>query len=152
MIATDLLALLPIITLTCVILVVMMVIAFARNLALTCLCSCLGLALTLAAIAWVSVNLEPQYVTPLIVVDEYALLFSSIIVIGAFFICLLAYSYHADRGEKQDEYLMLLLLSTPGRYHTRAQRSLCVLHSRPGTGRSFALCHDFLPGPRLFQP
>ena len=51
MIATDLLALLPIITLTCVILIVMMVIAFARNLALTCLCSSAGLALTLAAIA-----------------------------------------------------------------------------------------------------
>ena len=114
MIATDLLALLPIITLTCVILVVMMIIAFARNLALTCLSSCIGLALTLAAIAWVGVNLESQYVTPLILVDEYALLFSSIIVIGAFFICLLAYSYHADRGEKQDEYLMLLLLSTLG--------------------------------------
>ncbi len=114
MITTDLLALLPIITLTGVILVVMMVIAFARNLALTCLCCSIGLALTLATIAWVSINLEPQYVTPLIVVDEYALLFSSIIVIGAFFICLLAYSYHADRGENQDEYLMLMLLSTLG--------------------------------------
>ena len=114
MITSDLLALLPIITLTGVILVVMMVIAFARNLALTCLCCSMGLALTLAAIAWVSINLEPQYVTPLIVVDEYALLFSSIIVIGAFFICLLAYSYHAGRGENQDEYLMLMLLSTLG--------------------------------------
>jgi NADH-quinone oxidoreductase subunit N len=114
MMATDLLALLPIITLSCVILVVMMVIAFARNLALTCLCCSMGLALTLSAIAWVSVNLEPQYVTPLILVDEYALLFSSIIVIGSFFICLLAYSYHSDRGENQDEYLLLLLLSTLG--------------------------------------
>ena len=47
MIATDLFSLLPIITLTGVILVVMMVIAFARNLALTCLCSSIGLALTL---------------------------------------------------------------------------------------------------------
>ena len=52
--------------------------------------------------------------TPLIVVDKYALLFSSIIVIGAFFISLLAYSYHADRGEDQDEYLILMLLSTLG--------------------------------------
>ena len=75
MIATDLFSLLPIITLTGVILVVMMVIAFARNLALTCLCSSIGLALTLAAIAWVGVNIEPQYVTPLILIDEYALLF-----------------------------------------------------------------------------
>ena len=114
MITTDLLALLPIITLSVAILVVMMVIAFARSLALTCLCCCIALALTLAAIIWVNVNLASQYVTPLVIVDDYALLFSSIIVVGAFFVCLLAYSYHAERGEKQDEYLLLLLLSTLG--------------------------------------
>jgi NADH-quinone oxidoreductase subunit N len=114
MIVADLLAIAPIITLTGVILTVMMVIAFARNLALTCICASLGLALTLGVILWVSFNLEPRYVTPLLVVDAYSLLFSSIIVMGAFFICLLAYSYHADRGEKQDEYLLLLLLSTLG--------------------------------------
>jgi NADH-quinone oxidoreductase subunit N len=114
MTAADLFALLPMITLSCVILVLMMVVAFARNLALTCLCATVGLALTLVAIVWVSLQLEPQYVTPLILVDDYALLFSSIMVIGAFFICLSAYSYHAGRGEQHDEYFMLLLLATLG--------------------------------------
>ncbi len=114
MTVTDLLAISPLITLTTMILVVMMQIAFARNLALTCLVSSVGLILTLANIVWVAFNLDSQMVTPLIVLDPYALLFSGLIVIAAFFICLLSYSYHANRGEKQDEFLMLLLLSTLG--------------------------------------
>jgi NADH-quinone oxidoreductase subunit N len=112
--AIGLLALAPMITLTVTILVVMMVIAFARNLALTCLFSVLGLMLTLASIGWVSINIAPGYVTPLIVVDPYALLFSSIIVIAALLITLIAYSYSTVRGENQDEFLLLLLLSTLG--------------------------------------
>ena len=111
---TDLLALSPIIMLTSMILIVMMQIAFARRLALTCFVSATGLVLTMASIVWVSLNLDPQYVTPLIVVDAYALLFSGLIVGASFFICLLAYSYHQYRGENQDEFILLLLLATLG--------------------------------------
>ena len=114
MTSLDLLALMPIIILTSVILILMMVIAFARNLALTCLTSCLGLALTLASILWVASNMEPRSVTPLITVDAYALLFSALIVAGSFFIILISYSYHATRGDKQDEFMLLLLLSALG--------------------------------------
>lgn len=110
----DLLAISPLITLTSVILIVMMQIAFARHLGLTTLVSALGLVLTQANIVWVALNMAPRYVTPLIVVDPYALLFSGLIITASFFICLLAYSYHQSRGEKQDEFLMLLLLSTLG--------------------------------------
>ena len=105
----DLLALMPMIVLTSVILLLMMVIAFARNLIVTSLSTCLGLVLTLASILWVSQNIEPRSVTPLITVDAYALLFSALIVIGSFFIVLVAHSYHATRGEKQDEFMLLLL-------------------------------------------
>lgn len=111
---SDLQALLPIITLTSVILIIMMVIAFARNLALTGLCASIGLVATLISIVYVSLVSDPGLVTPLLMVDTYALLFSGIIVIAAFFICLLAYSYYAVRGEKQDEFFILLLLATLG--------------------------------------
>jgi NADH-quinone oxidoreductase subunit N len=111
---SDLQALLPIITLTSVILVVMMVVAFARNLALTCLCAGIGLVATLTSIVYVSLVSDPGLVTPLLMVDSYALLFSGIIVVAALFICLLAYSYYAIRGEKQDEFTILLLLATLG--------------------------------------
>ncbi|HIG41027.1 MAG: NADH-quinone oxidoreductase subunit N [bacterium] len=114
MTSVDLLLLSPIITLSIVILVVMMVIAFARNLALTCGLSALGLLLTLASIVWVNTNMAAGNVTPLIIVDYYGLAFSGLVVSGSFFICLISYSYSAQRGEKQDEFFLLLLLATLG--------------------------------------
>jgi len=110
----DLLAISPFITLTSVILLVMMVIAFARNLVLTTLISALGLGLTFANIVWVAMSFDAQQVTPLLRVDAYALIFSGLIVIACFFISLSSHSYHANRGEKQDEFQMLMLLSTLG--------------------------------------
>ena len=104
----------PLITLTAAVLCVMMSIAFARNLALTALGSSIGLLLTLANIVWVGMAVPAQMVTPLIAVDDYALTFSGLIVLAAFFINLQAYSYHRCRGEKQDEFLMLLMLATLG--------------------------------------
>jgi len=108
------LPLLPLMVLTGVILALMMAIAFMRNLALSCGLSVVGLALTLVSIVWVSTNLEAAYVTPLLKVDDFGLLFSGIMVISALFICLLAYSYHHQRGEHQDEFFLLLLLATLG--------------------------------------
>ena len=110
----ELFSLLPIITLSSVILIIMMVIAFARNLALTCGLSAGGLLLTLGSIVCVNLNLEVGQVTPLILIDAYGLLFSGLMVITSFFICLIAYGYHARRGEQQDEFFLLLLLSTLG--------------------------------------
>lgn len=110
----GLLAISPLITLTGAILVVMMIIAFARKLALTALFASVGLLLTLMNIVWVGAALPPQLVTPLLSVDAYGLTFSSLIVIAAFFINLYAYSYLQGRGDKQDEYLLLLLLATLG--------------------------------------
>ncbi|MDE0757040.1 MAG: NADH-quinone oxidoreductase subunit N [Pseudomonadales bacterium] len=111
---TTFLPLLPLMILTGAILVLMMAIAFMRNLALSCGISVIGLILTLISIIWVNLNLEPSYVTPLLRVDDFGLLFSGIMAITALFICLLAYSYHQNRGEHQDEFFLLLLLATLG--------------------------------------
>jgi len=110
----DLAPLMPMIVLSSVILVLMMVIAFARNLAMTCACSTLGLALTFVTIVWVSLSQSTGQVTPLILVDDFALMFSGMIVFAAFIVSLLGYSYHLQRGNYQDEFYLLLLLSTLG--------------------------------------
>jgi len=112
--STELLLLAPIITLSGVILIIMMTIAFARNLALTCGAAAVGLLLTLCSIVWVNVNMEAGFATPLMIIDTYGLMFSALIVSGAFFICLIAYSYSVQHGEKQDEFYLLLLLATLG--------------------------------------
>ena len=106
--------LLPIITLTGFILALMLVIAFARNLALTCGLSIAGLIATLVSIIWVNLTLPLGNVTPLIIIDPFALLFSGMMVIAATFICLLSYAYKVNEGPYQDEFYLLLLLSTLG--------------------------------------
>ena len=113
MTSTDLFALQPLILLSVVILVQMMVIAFARNLKLTVAISVVGLAATL--ISFIQLRGDaPVSVTPLIAVDGYAVFFSGLILVAAMAISLLAYDYFKNRGEKQDEFFMLLLLATLG--------------------------------------
>jgi len=107
-------ALLPLITLSTVILALMLLIAFRRNLALTCGAAVSGCILTLCSIFLVNNTGVPQQVTPLLVVDGYALIFSAMIVMVTGFICVLAYEYYKCRGEQQDEFYLLLLLSCLG--------------------------------------
>ena len=109
----QLLAILPHILLTTVILVQMMVIAFARNLRTTVAISVVALILT--GLAFIPVySLIPIMVTPLIVLDGYAIYYSGLILMSSTAVTLMAYDYFKDRGEKQDEFFMLLLLATLG--------------------------------------
>ncbi len=110
----DLLAISPILCLSGFILVVMLCIGFARNLVLTTLISSFGLLLTFCNIVWVAATLQPRMVTPLLKVDDYALTFSALFVTAALMICLLAYDYFRDKGEHQEEFMLLLLLATLG--------------------------------------
>lgn len=109
----ELHALSPFIVLGTVILVLLMVVAFWRNVRLTCAISVIGLLATFGAIvsAWTT---TPLVVTPLITVDGYALLFSGLIVLASLVVSLLAFDYFRHRGGRPDEFFILMLLSTLG--------------------------------------
>ena len=109
----ELFGLLPIIMLSTVILLQMMAIAFARNLKATVRISVIGLTATLICLYRVAAEV-PITVTPLISIDGYAVFFSGLILVAAIAITLMAYDYFKDRGAKQDEFFMLLLLATLG--------------------------------------
>jgi NADH-quinone oxidoreductase subunit N len=109
----QLVALMPFITLSSVILIQMMAIAFSRNLLLTVSISVVGLILTVVAFIQVYPSM-PIVVTPLITLDGFAVFFSGLILMSSVAVTLLAYDYLRDRGERQDEFFMLLLLSTLG--------------------------------------
>ena len=113
MTSADLFSLQPMILLSVVILIQMMFIAFARNLKLTVVISVVGLAATLMSFIQLRDD-APVSVTPLIAVDGYAVFFSGLILVAAMAITLLAYDYFKNRGEKQDEFFVLLLLATLG--------------------------------------
>ena len=109
----QLIAILPHILLSGVILVQMMVIAFARNLRTTVAVSIIALIAT--GLAFIPVySLIPIRVTPLIILDGYAIFYSGLILMSAIAVTLMAYDYFKDRGEHQDELFLLLLLATLG--------------------------------------
>lgn len=109
----QLVAILPHILLSAAILVQMMVIAFARNLRTTITVSIIALIAT--GLAFIPVySLIPINVTPLIILDGYAIFYSGLILMSALAVTLMAYDYFKDRGENQDEFFLLLLLATLG--------------------------------------
>lgn len=132
--AHELYTLLPLITLSSVILALMMVIAFWRNLKVTCGFTATGLILTIYVLV-TSDTATPVMVTPLILIDSYASIFSILIIFASLVVTLISYNYleknnpdnstpeygnlennyhPASKEAKQEEFFLLLLLSTLG--------------------------------------
>jgi len=107
--AKDLLALLPLLMVAGTSIVVMLAIAFARSHALTAGLTVAGLAAAFVSACAVT-PLTPRLVTPLLIVDRYALFYIGLIVASAAAVALLSFRYFEDyRGRREEAYLLLLL-------------------------------------------
>jgi NADH-quinone oxidoreductase subunit N len=93
--------------------IVMLAIAFCRNHRLTALLSVLGLVLCLIAI-WPASDVAPRQVTPLLVIDRYALFYMGLIFAAGIAVLLLSYGYLAARRERPEEFYLLVLVATLG--------------------------------------
>jgi len=109
----DLIALSPFIMLSITIIVIMLAISLRRSHLLTVILTLSGLALTLASISGALCTV-PRDVTLLIRIDNYALFFLGLIVIGTFAIAALSFSYFEGRSGEREEFYLLLLLATLG--------------------------------------
>jgi len=109
----ELFALLPLIALATGTVVVMLIAAFARSHAAVSRMSAITLLITLGCIALVAGDI-PRGVTPLLIVDGFGLLFSSVLVAASFAICLMAYPYWEVRNIAREEFYILLLIGTLG--------------------------------------
>jgi NADH-quinone oxidoreductase subunit N len=109
----DLTAILPFIVLGGTVTIVMLGIAFCRNHRLTALLSVLGLILCLLAI-WPAGDVAPRQVTPLFVIDRYALFYLGLIFAASIAVLLLSYGYLARRRERPEEFYLLVLVATLG--------------------------------------
>jgi NADH-quinone oxidoreductase subunit N len=109
----DLTVLSPFIMLSITAIAVMLTISLRRSHLLTVILTLSGLALTLASVSGALCQ-APRDVTLLIAVDSFALFFISLIVIGAFAIAALSFSYFEGRSGEQEEFYLLLLLATLG--------------------------------------
>ncbi len=113
MTGTELIALLPIILIAAAPIVVMLAVAFRREHRLTFMLTLAGLTLAFIAV-FVVRPLAPVEVTPLLVIDHYALFYMGLIFAASFAIAPLCYGYLQARDDVPDELYMLLLMASLG--------------------------------------
>ncbi|MGH8255617.1 MAG: NADH-quinone oxidoreductase subunit N, partial [Steroidobacteraceae bacterium] len=110
----DLLALLPYLVLAAAAVVELLVIAWRRNHATSAWICALGLVLAFAAL-FAAAPQAPRAVTPLLLVDGYALFYTGLVILAALAVTLLSYGYLKRRAVQPcEEYYELLLLATLG--------------------------------------
>jgi NADH-quinone oxidoreductase subunit N len=110
---TDLVTLSPLIVLSATAIVVMLVIAFYRNHMLSALLTLLGLILSFIAL-WISASTAAPQVTPLLILDGYALFYIGLLLAATFVVAVLSYGYLERRAGNHEEFYVLLLLATLG--------------------------------------
>jgi NADH-quinone oxidoreductase subunit N len=109
----DLLALLPFLVMGVAVIAVMLAAAFHRRHRLVAMLALAGVAATLAAL-WPAAATRPRQVTPLLVIDGYALFFMGLFLAAALAVLLLSYEYMDRRGQPPEEFHLLVLLATFG--------------------------------------
>jgi NADH-quinone oxidoreductase subunit N len=109
----DLKALLPFIILGTASAAIMLVLAFYREHKLTVVMTLVGFTLSAASLPWTRC-LSPRQVTPLILVDHYALFYIGLILMAAFVVAALAYSYLEVHQGHREEFYLLIILATLG--------------------------------------
>jgi NADH-quinone oxidoreductase subunit N len=109
----DLLALLPLLLIAASAVVVMLGIAFKRSPALAAGLTLAGLTAAFVSIR-AAVPIVPRQVTPLLLVDNYALFYIGLIVASAAVVVVLSYQYFKDHEGQREEIYLLLLLATLG--------------------------------------
>lgn len=118
----DWIALLPLIIVSGTVLVTMVSIAVHRSHRLTFSLTLLGLALSLVSL-WPAAGIAPRQVTPLLVIDGYALFYVGLIAAATAVVVLLSYGYFERCDGPHEELYVLLLLAALG-----AQVLVCSTH------------------------
>ncbi len=110
---SDLIALSPFLVLITASVVVMLAIAIRRSHALAFGLTHTGLLLSFAAVC-VLAGLPPREVTPLLIVDRFALFFIGLILLSAVGVASFSYSYLNLHQGHREEFYLLLLIATLG--------------------------------------
>jgi len=109
----DLRPLLPLLVLAASIVTVLLVTAFKRNHRLTFVLSLLGLVLSLACLPVASRGL-PRSITPLVVIDSFAIFYMALVLTTSLVLIILSFSYIEKIAGNKEEYYLLILLGTLG--------------------------------------
>src|SRR5580700_227317 len=110
---SGLLALSPLLLIAATAVVVMLGIAIRRNYAIVALLTLAGLTAAFLSIFVIAAP-APRQVTPLLIIDRYALFYIGLIAASAAAVAVLSYEYFEKRDGHREELYLLLLLATLG--------------------------------------
>lgn len=108
---SDLLALLPLLVLATAVVIVMLAAAFSRHAHPPMLLALLGLVLALASLP-IAHQAAPRQVTPLLIIDGFALFYMGMVFAATFAVVVFSFVYFSRNGAKHDHralYILLLL-------------------------------------------
>jgi NADH-quinone oxidoreductase subunit N len=110
---TDLIAILPLLVLTAASVVVMLAVCIRRSHLLAVWLTLVGLAAAFVSL-WVAAPLTPIQVTPLLIIDDYALFYMGLIIAATFATVILAYGYLENQTGYREELYILILVAALG--------------------------------------
>src|SRR5262245_48738436 len=109
----DLIALSPMIALAAAAVALLIVIAFYRQPRGALVCALIGIALAFAMLP-VAASMAPRQITPLLILDRYALFYMGLLFSASFVVALIADGYLDRLGGELGEFYLVLLLATVG--------------------------------------
>lgn len=110
---TDLIAILPLLIVAGTIIVIMLAIAIRRSHLLSVTLTAAGLVAAFISL-WLASNYAPHQVTPLLVVDRYAIFYFGLILAASIIFVLLAHDYLRTCEGNREEMYILMLVATLG--------------------------------------
>ena len=109
----DLLPILPLLIVTATSVIAMMMIGIRRSYIATGSITITGLLVaTLVAVSMM--DLTNQQVTPLLIIDQYSLLFTVVVCASAMILAVLSFPYFLELDDQREEYFLLLTVATIG--------------------------------------
>lgn len=113
MTGADFTALLPLLIVAGTAVAAMILVAIRRSYTTTVLLTLAGLASAFASL-WASASVVPRHVTPLLIIDSYALFYTGLILAASIAVVLLSYGYFQNFSMHREELYILLLIATLG--------------------------------------
>ena len=109
----DLLPILPLLIVTATSVIAMLMIGIRRSYIATGSITITGLLVaTLVAVSMM--DLTNQQVTPLLIIDQYSLLFTVVVCASAMILAVLSFPYFFELDDQREEYFLLLTVATIG--------------------------------------
>ena len=109
----DLIALSPLLTIAATSVALMLVIAYRRDRLIALACTLVGIALAIAMLP-IAATRAPRQITPLLILDQYAIFYLGLLFVAGFVVASLAHGYLCEHEGQPEEFYLALLLATSG--------------------------------------